>query len=190
MHCNPPDYDNRVQTHDRAMRAGLDDVGLGTLFGLYDYKYEVRRPRSCRRRRRASPPLRPTGVSWHCARPFRFPASKPSPTPPPGAGHADARQPPGARVRGRTAHHLCAAHAPRRRLRRASPGVGQWVGRVHRRRKGSAHRKCPAASDLTSSHTDASPWTSSPGADARRCRWRRPTPWTTPTSRSWWPSCA
>lgn len=38
-----PDYDNRVLTHDRAMRAGLDDVGLGTLFGLYDYKYEVRR---------------------------------------------------------------------------------------------------------------------------------------------------
>ena len=37
-----PDYDNRVLTHDRAMRAGLDDVGLGTLFGLYDYKYEVR----------------------------------------------------------------------------------------------------------------------------------------------------
>ena len=23
------------------MRAGLDDVGLGALFGLYDYKYEV-----------------------------------------------------------------------------------------------------------------------------------------------------
>lgn len=42
--CIPPatDYDNRVLTHDRAMRAGLDDVGLGTLFGLYDYKYEVR----------------------------------------------------------------------------------------------------------------------------------------------------
>ncbi|PSC67160.1 [e] hydrogenase H-cluster radical SAM maturase [Micractinium conductrix] len=43
MHIAGPksDYDNRVQTHDRAMRAGLDDVGLGTLFGLYDYKYEV-----------------------------------------------------------------------------------------------------------------------------------------------------
>lgn len=23
------------------MRAGLDDVGIGTLFGLYDYRYEV-----------------------------------------------------------------------------------------------------------------------------------------------------
>ncbi|EFN57653.1 hypothetical protein CHLNCDRAFT_30311 [Chlorella variabilis] len=43
MHIAGPksDYDNRVMTHDRAMRAGLDDVGLGTLFGLYDYKYEV-----------------------------------------------------------------------------------------------------------------------------------------------------
>lgn len=40
-HC--ADYNNRILTHDRAMRAGLDDVGLGTLFGLYDYKYEVRR---------------------------------------------------------------------------------------------------------------------------------------------------
>ena len=41
--CPPPpaDYDNRILTHDRAMRAGLDDVGLGALFGLYDYKYEV-----------------------------------------------------------------------------------------------------------------------------------------------------
>lgn len=36
--CQPPDYDNRVLTHDRAMRAGLDDVGLGVLYGLYDYK--------------------------------------------------------------------------------------------------------------------------------------------------------
>lgn len=29
---------------DRAMRAGLDDVGIGTLFGLYDYRFEVRTP--------------------------------------------------------------------------------------------------------------------------------------------------
>jgi len=43
MHIGGPKshYDNRVLTHDRAMRAGLDDVGLGTLFGLYDYRYEV-----------------------------------------------------------------------------------------------------------------------------------------------------
>lgn len=34
----PADYNNRVLTHDRAMRAGLDDVGLGVLYGLYDYR--------------------------------------------------------------------------------------------------------------------------------------------------------
>ncbi len=26
------------------MRAGLDDVGLGALFGLYDYRFEVGAP--------------------------------------------------------------------------------------------------------------------------------------------------
>lgn len=43
MHISGPksDYDNRVLTFDRAMRAGLDDVGIGVLYGLYDYKYEV-----------------------------------------------------------------------------------------------------------------------------------------------------
>ena len=43
MHISGPksDYDNRVLTFDRAMRAGLDDVGLGVLYGLYDYRYEV-----------------------------------------------------------------------------------------------------------------------------------------------------
>ncbi|KAL4444884.1 hypothetical protein ABPG77_003934 [Micractinium sp. CCAP 211/92] len=43
MHIAGPksDYNNRVLTHDRAMRAGLDDVGLGVLYGLYDYRYEV-----------------------------------------------------------------------------------------------------------------------------------------------------
>ena len=42
MHIQGPkaDYDNRILVYDRAMRAGLDDVGLGILFGLYDYKYE------------------------------------------------------------------------------------------------------------------------------------------------------
>lgn len=34
------DYDHRLLTHDRAMRAGLDDVGVGVLFGLADYRYE------------------------------------------------------------------------------------------------------------------------------------------------------
>ncbi|CEM24055.1 unnamed protein product [Vitrella brassicaformis CCMP3155] len=33
-------YENRVLTHDRAMRGGLDDVGIGVLFGLYDYRFE------------------------------------------------------------------------------------------------------------------------------------------------------
>lgn len=26
---------------DRAIRAGLDDVGLGVLYGLHDYKYDT-----------------------------------------------------------------------------------------------------------------------------------------------------
>lgn len=43
MHIAGPKsgYDNRILTHDRAMRAGLDDVGMGVLYGLYDYRYEV-----------------------------------------------------------------------------------------------------------------------------------------------------
>jgi len=35
------DYGWRISAFDRAMRAGIDDVGLGVLFGLYDYRYEV-----------------------------------------------------------------------------------------------------------------------------------------------------
>lgn len=34
-------YDYRVTAFDRAMTAGIDDVGLGLLFGLYDWKFEV-----------------------------------------------------------------------------------------------------------------------------------------------------
>ncbi|GIM16082.1 hypothetical protein Vretimale_18737 [Volvox reticuliferus] len=43
MHPGGPksDFDYRVLTQDRAMRAGLDDVGIGALFGLFDYRYEV-----------------------------------------------------------------------------------------------------------------------------------------------------
>lgn len=43
VHVRGPksDYDHRLLTHDRAMRAGLDDVGIGVLFGLADYRYEV-----------------------------------------------------------------------------------------------------------------------------------------------------
>lgn len=35
------DYDWRVTAMDRAVEAGIDDVGLGVLFGLYDYRFEV-----------------------------------------------------------------------------------------------------------------------------------------------------
>ena len=35
------DYDWRVTAFDRALEAGIDDVGLGVLFGLFDYKFEV-----------------------------------------------------------------------------------------------------------------------------------------------------
>ncbi|HSW36164.1 MAG TPA: [FeFe] hydrogenase H-cluster radical SAM maturase HydG, partial [Candidatus Limnocylindrales bacterium] len=34
-------YDWHTTAHDRAMLAGIDDVGFGVLFGLYDYKYEI-----------------------------------------------------------------------------------------------------------------------------------------------------
>lgn len=35
------DYDYRVTAIDRAFEAGIDDVGVGALLGLYDYKFEV-----------------------------------------------------------------------------------------------------------------------------------------------------
>ncbi|KAA8492094.1 2-iminoacetate synthase [Porphyridium purpureum] len=35
------DYDYRLLTMDRAQTAGVDDVGIGALFGLYDYRFEV-----------------------------------------------------------------------------------------------------------------------------------------------------
>ena len=35
------DYDYRVSVMDRAIEAGFEDVGIGTLLGLYDYKYDV-----------------------------------------------------------------------------------------------------------------------------------------------------
>lgn len=35
------DYDYRLTSLDRAQEAGLDDVGIGALFGLYDWKFEV-----------------------------------------------------------------------------------------------------------------------------------------------------
>lgn len=43
MHPAGPksDYDWHATAMDRAMEGGIDDVGLGVLFGLYDYKFEV-----------------------------------------------------------------------------------------------------------------------------------------------------
>ena len=35
------DYINRLTSLDRALEAGLDDVGIGALFGLYDWRFEV-----------------------------------------------------------------------------------------------------------------------------------------------------
>jgi 2-iminoacetate synthase len=35
------DYDWRATAFDRAMTAGIDDVGIGVLFGLYDWRFEI-----------------------------------------------------------------------------------------------------------------------------------------------------
>ncbi len=35
------DYDWRVSAMDRALEAGIDDVGIGVLFGLFDWRFEV-----------------------------------------------------------------------------------------------------------------------------------------------------
>lgn len=35
------DYNNRLISLDRAMEAGIDDVGIGALFGLHDWRFEV-----------------------------------------------------------------------------------------------------------------------------------------------------
>lgn len=43
MHPAGPksDYDYHTTAMDRAMQGGIDDVGVGVLFGLFDYKFEV-----------------------------------------------------------------------------------------------------------------------------------------------------
>lgn len=42
LHRGPKsDYLRQITAHDRAFEAGLDDLGLGVLFGLYDWRYEV-----------------------------------------------------------------------------------------------------------------------------------------------------
>lgn len=42
-HLNGPkaNYDYHLTAFNRAMEAGVDDVGAGVLFGLYDYKFEI-----------------------------------------------------------------------------------------------------------------------------------------------------
>jgi 2-iminoacetate synthase len=43
MHPSGPkkDYLNRLSAMHRAQEGGIDDVGIGALFGLYDYKFDV-----------------------------------------------------------------------------------------------------------------------------------------------------
>lgn len=43
MHPSGPksDYEYHLTAMDRAMEGGIDDVGIGALFGLYDYRFEV-----------------------------------------------------------------------------------------------------------------------------------------------------
>jgi 2-iminoacetate synthase len=42
MHTGPKaDFVRQLFAHDRAFEAGIDDVGLGVLFGLYDYRFDV-----------------------------------------------------------------------------------------------------------------------------------------------------
>lgn len=42
LHRGPKaDYQRQITAHSRAFAAGLDDLGLGVLFGLYDWRFEV-----------------------------------------------------------------------------------------------------------------------------------------------------
>lgn len=43
LHLSGPkaDYQRQLTAHLRAFEAGIDDVGIGVLFGLYDWKFEV-----------------------------------------------------------------------------------------------------------------------------------------------------
>ena len=42
VHQGPKvDFENKLYVMDRAMEAGVDDVGIGVLFGLYEHKFEV-----------------------------------------------------------------------------------------------------------------------------------------------------
>lgn len=42
LHKGPKaDYDRQLAAHEQAFAAGLDDLGIGVLFGLYDWRFEV-----------------------------------------------------------------------------------------------------------------------------------------------------
>ena len=42
LHRGPKaDYERQITAHERAFKAGIDDFGMGVLFGLYDHRYEV-----------------------------------------------------------------------------------------------------------------------------------------------------
>lgn len=42
LHKGPKaDYQRQITAHERAFQAGIDDYGIGVLFGLYDYRFEV-----------------------------------------------------------------------------------------------------------------------------------------------------
>ncbi len=42
LHKGPKaDYFRQINAHSRALEAGLDDVGIGVLFGLYDWRFEI-----------------------------------------------------------------------------------------------------------------------------------------------------
>lgn len=43
MHPSGPktDYDYRLSAMERAIKAGIDDIGVGALLGLYDYRFEL-----------------------------------------------------------------------------------------------------------------------------------------------------
>jgi len=42
LHSGPKaNFERQLGAHERAFKAGIDDYGMGVLFGLYDYKYEV-----------------------------------------------------------------------------------------------------------------------------------------------------
>lgn len=42
MHRGPKaDFERQLFAHNRAFKAGIDDLGLGVLFGLYDWRFEV-----------------------------------------------------------------------------------------------------------------------------------------------------